>query len=201
MAKVYLKNPKKKTARPVAVRHPKHKVLRDLLVVAASFFAALFLVRIGAFNILLGTNGQGSIIGSIIAGALFTSTFTIAPASVVLADLSHTMSPYIVALWGAFGSMFGDLILFNFIKHNLSKDAEDLLNHSSYKRFISVFHLRFFRWLMPLVGALVIASPLPDEIGLAMMGFSKMRAAVLLPISFVMSFFGILSICLVARAI
>ena len=182
-------------------RHPKHKILRDFFIVIVSFFATLMLVHSGALDFLVGKDGETNIIGSFIAGALFTSTFTIAPATVVLANIAHVASPYSVAFWGALGSMIGDLLLFNFIKDNLSKDAEDLLKRSRFKRLISVFHLRFFRWLTPLIGALIIASPLPDEIGLAMMGFSKMRVAVLLPISFVMSFIGILSIALISRAL
>jgi hypothetical protein len=183
------------------LRHPKHKILRDLLIVIASFLVTLALVHSGAFNFLIGTDGETYLIGSFIAGILFTSTFTIAPATIVLANIAHVTSPYSVAFWGALGSMIGDLFLFNFIKDNLSKDAEDLLKRSRFKRLVSVFHLRFFRWLMPLIGALIIASPLPDEIGLAMLGFSKMRIAVLLPVSFVMSFIGILSIALISRSL
>ncbi|HVS79903.1 MAG TPA: hypothetical protein VHF05_02900 [Candidatus Paceibacterota bacterium] len=190
----------KKPKRPAHVRHPRHKMLRDLLIVAVSFAGAYYLAQFGALNFLIASHGN-NILGSFIAGALFTSTFTIAPAAVVLADIAHVASPYTVALWGAFGSMLGDLVLFNFIKGNLAHDAEDILEHSPYKRFLSVFHLRFFRWLTPLVGALVIASPLPDEIGLAMMGFSRMRTAIFLPISFAMSYLGILFICFLAQSV
>ena len=201
MAKVYVKNQNRKAAQPAHVRHPKHKMLRDMLIIAASFCVAIWLVRLGAFDFLVGTQGENSIIASFVAGALFTSSFTIAPATVVLADLSNHISPYQVAFWGAFGSVLGDLIIFIFIKNNLAKDAEDLLKHSSYRRLMSIFHLRFFRWLTPLLGALVIVSPLPDEIGLAMMGFSKMKLKIFIPLDFVLSYAGILLICLVALSL
>src|SRR3989304_3240061 len=54
------------------------------------------------------------------------------------------------------------------------------------------FRLRFFRWLIAFLGALVIASPLPDELGLMMMGFSKMRTLFFIPISFLLNSLGIL---------
>jgi len=62
-------------------------------------------------------------------------------------------------------------------------------------------HLRLFRWSMVLFGALVIASPLPDEIGLAMMGLSKVKTLLFIPISFSLNAFGILIIGLIARTL
>jgi hypothetical protein len=41
------------------------------------------------------------------------------------------------------------------------------------------------------LGAFIIASPLPDELGLTLMGMSKVRLAVLVPVSFVMNAVGI----------
>ena len=47
-----------------------------------------------------------------------------------------------------------------------------------------------------MLGAAIIASPLPDEIGLSLMGMSKTRVAVLIPVSFAMNALGI---CLLAQ--
>jgi hypothetical protein len=51
------------------------------------------------------------------------------------------------------------------------------------------------------LGALIIASPLPDEFGLALMGISRMRALVLMPISFVMNALGIYCIIWMVHAL
>ena len=60
--------------------------------------------------------------------------------------------------------------------------------------------LKFFRWLTFLVGGLIIASPLPDELGISILGFSKMKVSWFIAISLVFNFIGILLIGVVARA-
>ena len=61
--------------------------------------------------------------------------------------------------------------------------------------------LRIFRWLIAFLGALIIASPLPDELGLTMMGFSKIKTSLFIPISFLLNSLGILIIGLIAKAV
>jgi hypothetical protein len=182
-------------------RHGHARVVRDLIIVVASFVAAIVLVRLGVTKSIVSLSQEADIIGSLLTGMFFTSTFTIAPAAIALAEISKSVPVLTVALCGGFGAMLGDLFLFTFMKNDLSKDAEELVSRKSYKRIMGILHLRFFRWLTPLIGALIIASPLPDEIGLAMMGFSRMRTAVFLPISFAMNFIGILIVCTVARSL
>ena len=50
-------------------------------------------------------------------------------------------------------------------------------------------------------GGLILASPLPDELGVAVLGFSKMRLKYFALLSFVFNFLGIAVIGLVARAL
>ena len=52
-----------------------------------------------------------------------------------------------------------------------------------------------------MLGALIIASPLPDELGLAMMGVARIKLRVLIPISLVLNFAGIVLIGLIANAL
>ena len=52
---------------------------------------------------------------------------------------------------------------------------------------------------MPLVGAFIVASPLPDEVGLVMMGLSKVRTAWFVPTVFVLDFLGILALSLAVK--
>ncbi len=69
------------------------------------------------------------------------------------------------------------------------------------KRLDRIFHLRFFRFFIPFIGALIIASPFPDEIGLAMMGIVKLEPKFLVPISFILNSIGILILLLVAQGL
>ena len=94
--------------------------------------------------------------------------------------------------------MFGDLLLFLFIKDVFARDVREFLStHKRKARFFSYFHFGFFKWLLPLIGALIIVSPLPDELGLTLLGLSKERVIFILPLTFLLNFVSILLIGLI----
>lgn len=175
-------------------------LFRDLAIVLFSVLIAIIMSKAGIFKGLLGTGAFG-LLGSFIAGLFFTSVFTVAPSTVAFSEITHTEPLFYTVLLGGLGAMIGDLVIFRFIKDSLADDLSKLIKHSPMKRLASVFKLKFFRWFIAFLGALVIASPLPDEIGLAMMGLTKVKTAVFIPLSFALNSLGILVICLVARSI
>ena len=174
---------------------------RDLVIIAAGVVITLLLVRMGVLEHLLTVNEQQAYIGSFIAGIFFTSIFTIAPASIALAEMTNVAPPLSVALWGALGAMLGDMLLFLFIRDVFSRDMESIIRVHKWRHWLAHTHFGFMRWLVPVVGALIIASPLPDEIGLALLGLSRTQTPILLPIAFAMNFLGILAIAAVASQV
>jgi hypothetical protein len=54
-------------------------------------------------------------------------------------------------------------------------------------------------WLLPLVGAIIIASPLPDEPGVAMLGISKIRRWVFTVVVFFLNTIGVYFLMRAAR--
>jgi hypothetical protein len=173
-------------------KHSQKKLARDLVLIACSVFIAILIVQIGILETFLSTSQASVQIESFVAGLFFTSVFTLAPASVALAQISHYAPPFQVALWGGLGAMLGDYIMFTFVKHSLAEDIQYVMKGPMYKKLAGIFRTRLFRRIMPLLGALIIASPLPDEIGLAMMGLSRVSTQIVLPLTFVMNFLGIL---------
>lgn len=176
----------------------KKNLKEDSIAVLVSVLLAWFLISSGVFAHLLASTDVGKIFESFVVGIFFTSAFTLAPAAILLAGLSESISPWAVALFGALGAMCGDLILFLFIRDRLAEDIKGLFPKSAVRRFLNSFHLGFWKWLSPILGALIIASPLPDEFGVSLLGLSRVRLAVLLPVAFVMNFLGILAIAGVA---
>jgi hypothetical protein len=175
--------------------------MRDLGVVALSIVIAIILAKTGALAGILTSTQEWTVLGSLIAGIFFVSIFTAAPAGVVLFEMAATNSIWEVALFGGIGALIGDLLIFRFIKDSLSEDIHWLIRKTKLERLTSIFRLRLFRWLIPFIGALIVASPFPDEIGLAMMGLSKMKTSVFIPISFALNFLGILTIGLIAKGL
>jgi hypothetical protein len=173
-------------------KHSPQKIRRDLFLVVLSIIFAAVILQTGILEFFLNSTQQIEMLGSFIAGIFFTSVFTIAPASVAIAKLAATVPPLTLAFFGAFGAMIGDLIIFLFIRDSLADDIMSLIHIPEYRKVRHVFRMRMFRWVVPLIGALIIVSPLPDELGLAMMGMSKVRTSVMLPVTFILNFIAIL---------
>jgi len=174
---------------------------RDFLLLLISILATLALEYYGVFDWLFIYLSGVSTIAAFVAGFFFTSLFTLVPAAAALAELSNYSTLLPIAFAGATGAVLGDLVLFLFVRDVLSEDIAQLINRS-WKRWLTrIFHHPFLQWLVPVVGALIIASPLPDELGLTLMGLSKTRLWVMVPISFAMNFFGVTLVWLAANAV
>ncbi len=183
----------------MGTQEDKNNIMRDLGIIILSIVIAVILARTGILTSILTSTQEVEILGSLIAGMFFVSIFTVAPAGVVLFEIAAANSIWEVALFGGIGALIGDLIIFRFIKDSLSEDIHWLVRKTKQERLVSIFRLKILRWIVPFIGALIVASPLPDEIGLAMMGLSKMKTSVFIPISFTLNFLGILIIGLFAK--
>ncbi len=178
----------------------KHLV-RDIFIIAGSIIVATVLGKSGAIQILLGISNDWAIVSSLIAGAFFTSIFSIAPAAIGLMAISETSSPLLVATFGAIGAMTVDIIIASFVRKDLSQDFESIKRFSLKWHFISLFHFGFLKWLAFGLGLVVIASPLPDELGLFFIGISKVKAKYLPLLFFIANFAGIYALISISRAL
>ncbi|MEQ1561100.1 MAG: hypothetical protein ABL899_00085 [Nitrospira sp.] len=175
---------------------------QDIAIIAMSVLVAIMLSKTGALESLLSSTASLKFAGSFIAGMFFTSVFTTAPAIVTLGEIAHSNSLILTAFFGALGAVVGDVIIFRFIEDRLSEHLVELVKHESWwKRVRALFKLKYFRWFTFLLGGFIISSPLPDELGIGLLGFSKMKMSVFIPISFFFNFVGIVLIGIVARAI
>lgn len=175
------------------------KLKKDLLIIFFSIVVAFVIAKLGVFEYIIGKSATGEIIGSFIAGFFFTSVFTTAPAMVALGQISLVGNIFVVALIGGFGAMIGDYLLFRFFRDSLGADIAEIIKNKRRGHLRHLFASKMGKRLMALVGGLIIASPLPDEIGLALMGISKIKNRVFFPLSFLFNSIGILIIGLVAN--
>jgi len=175
---------------------------QDAGIIVLSVLIAVILWQTGVLGNLLNSGQQVEFVGSFIAGIFFTSVFTAAPAVLAFGEIAQNHSLIITAFMGGLGSVVGDLIIFHFIKERFSTHILELINQKGgFLRVKHVFKHRFFHWLTLLVGCLIIASPLPDELGISLLGFSKTKTSLFALLSFILNFSGILFICWLARAL
>lgn len=176
-------------------------LLDDFIFVAVMVMLAVGLAEAGAVAYVIGAFSGAEVIAVFLAGLFFTSAFTTPISIVFLGNLAQSVPLPTLAVVGAVGAMLGDFVIFKFVRDRLQEDVRYVMSRGDHTRIRKVFHTKLVRQLVPFLGALVIASPLPDEIGIAMMGLSKMRTRLFLPISFIFNAIGILAIGWVAMSL
>jgi hypothetical protein len=147
--------------------------MRLFLKTALFFVSVAFTVGIVRMNVvpgLVSSFGGYAVAGSFVVGIFFTSIFTAAPAIAVLAGLMHVIPVWQVAFFGGLGAAIGDTFILTVIRHTVNEEVAFLLGQPRFGRLKKIFETRLFHRLSLFIGALIIASPLPDELGLAFIG-------------------------------
>lgn len=165
---------------------------KNITFLLTSITIAFFLSQYELFHILLLNFGDFGYIGAFIAGILFVSTFTVAAGAIILLVLAERLSPIEIGIIAGLGAVVGDFIIFRFVKDSLAREVQSIYDHIDGAHHIRrIFHSQYFSWTLPVIGAIIIATPFPDEIGVSLMGISKMRTYQFLSISFVLNAIGI----------
>jgi hypothetical protein len=173
----------------------------DLSVIILSILVAILLVKSHVIDDALSASAEFGHIGSFVAGMFFTSAFTTAPAIAALGEISFVNGIVETALWAALGAVVGDMIIFRFVRDRMANHLLEILPHKrGSRRLARILKFRFFRYITFLIGGIIIASPLPDELGISLLGLSKMRSLYFVPLSFGFNFLGICTIGLVAAS-
>jgi len=142
----------------------------------------------------------GYVLTSFVLGAMYSSLFTVAPATVGFVHLATAGVPVsVMGICGGIGAMLGDLSMFQVIKFGLTDNLVRIFQAHSRGLYEKLFRIRFFKILLVIVGIVIVATPIPDEMGLAIMGLGKARWRTVAIIGFVFNALGIAGIGLLAR--
>lgn len=179
----------------------KHWQLKNTFFLLVSFLALFDLSRNGMLDTLVNQISALDYVGLLLTGMFFVSTFTIAPAIVLLSGLAAIYNPIEIALVGGVGAVIGDYIIFRFLKDRVFQELGPLFLKTVGSRVRHMFHTPFFAWLSPLLGAIIISSPLPDELGIGLLGISKLKHWQFLILSFVLNVVGIFIVISIAKSL
>lgn len=141
------------------------------------------------------------LIGVFIAGIMFVSFFTAAPSVVMLVAFAGIYNPIVVALVAGVGTIIGDWLILKILEDEISRELKPLAKKWGLMPVVRVFSRKMFRPLAVVVGAILIASPLPDELALAVLGASRLSTTRILMLAFVLNTAGILALVLAAQAL
>jgi hypothetical protein len=181
------------------ISRDKDHLIQDAFFIVCAIYFAIFINDKGYVDALIQHFGEFKYLAIFISGIFFTSAFTTPTSIAFLSHLAQDTNLATLAFTGALGAVCGDYIIFKFIKDRVVEDLNLLFKFSKIKRLPLIFRTRLFKYFIPFVGALIISSPLPDELGLTLLGLSKIKDRYFFPISIVMNFLGILAIGFISK--
>ena len=140
--------------------------------------------------------------GTFLAGIFFAYGFTAAPATAIFLILAKEQNILLAGFIGGLGALAGDLIIFKIIRHSFADEIERL----SKERITLYLNKRIpnyvKKYFIPFLACSIIASPLPDEIGVSMLAtirtFSVRAFSI---ISYLLNTTGIFVILVIGRAL
>lgn len=165
---------------------------KNLTLVLLSFLVTLLLSMSPEFKAALFHLGNLGYLGAFFAGILFVSTFTVSIGVITLLILAETLHPLELGIIAGLGGVLGDFIIFQFIRsRGLADEIKHFFQYFGGDKLRHLIHTKYFSWTLPVIGALLIASPLPDEIGVGLMGISRMKTYQFILLSFVLDVAGV----------
>ncbi len=144
--------------------------------------------------------GDFGYLGAFFVGILFVSIFTVAPAGAVLFHLADTLNPMGIALAAGTGGVVGDYLILKYLKDKVFYELKPVFMNHGGKPLKKIFKTPYFAWIVPIVGAVIIMSPFPDEVGLGLLGMSKVKTWQTLALLYLLDVVGIFLIVIAAKS-
>jgi uncharacterized membrane protein YdjX (TVP38/TMEM64 family) len=139
------------------------------LLLAMTFIIAYFILQGKNFqpfyNALLSLN----YFGTFIAGIGFAYSFAAAPSTAILLILAKKQNILISGLIAGFGALCSDLLIFRFIRDSFADEIKKISQTKIFHKINKKIPKQFRNYFITSIAAIIIASPLPDEIGITLL--------------------------------
>ncbi len=171
-----------------------------LRIIFLSYVGAIFLFFILGpqfFHSLVDPLGIG---GIFIAGMMYSYSFTLSLGALLLPAFLNDFSPLVIAIFGGLGGTFADITMFQLVKSDLKQEMKALAK-TNFMKAVRKLPLMKFDWFRDVLGAILITSPLPDEIGIAVMASTHLSENAFRLIALIANIAGIYLLVTAAAAI
>ena len=185
----------------IHIQYPK------LLILACSFAFSYLLYDQGAFDALPSLLHGHGYISMFIAGMLFSFGFTTPFAIAMFLAMADLVNPFYGAIVGGVGAVASDTFIFEFVRFSFADElhrlkqcrlcrwVRDRIHHENIPERIRQYIL----WSM---AGLVIASPLPDELGVTLLsGFTELKERPFMMICYAFNTLGIFAVLMIGQLI
>jgi len=174
----------------------------NLITLFTILFITVVLFKFGILETWVKELESLGYLGIVILGVFFVSTFTAAPAITMLVLMAKDMNIFAVAVFAGLGGAMGDYLIHNFIEKGLGHEVGAIfqkMSGDSWKKFYHIVHTRHFARISLVIGALILTSPIPDEIGLGFISIYHLSAQKLFALTFGLHSIYILVLLFVAE--
>lgn len=176
------------------------KKLKKLILKTSLFILSLisawWLIKSGILSGLIETILPLRFVSEILAGVLYTSFLTSPISVAMLIILAQENNPIVTALLAGVGAALADCLIIKFFRGQLYSDLNQISKQLGYNKFNIFLQKLRLGFVVPFIGAIIVASPLPDELGLIMLGASKLRYQEIAILTYILNTAGILLIVL-----
>lgn len=180
--------------RKVSRRYPRKKKKLTYIHLKIAFLSLVVVLILSQtalvkeFFLLLNLMG---FFGAFLAGMLYVSAFTASAGFLALVLLAQEHNPILITLVASLGGLLSDIIIFNFIRDDLKEEILDLYHRVGGRVLTKIFRYKPISWTLPVIGAIILASPFPDEIGILLLGISKTSKLKFIILSYILNVIGI----------
>ncbi len=159
------------------------------------FFSILLAYFIFSFDFISGLLNGLNYFFIFLAGLFYSAGFTTPLATGFFLNIENNI-PFFGLILASVGALIADFGIFSFIRVSFGKEIHKLEKTSFISHVLGFFRNSFSdrmrKVLVYVFAFFIIASPLPDEIGVAMLaGFTKVHPYVFALVSFIANFVGI----------
>lgn len=164
---------------------------KGLTIIAISILLTFLLARNDYLNQTILGISSIPIVGAFVAGILYVSASTAPFGVFLLLGLSKTLSAPEIAITAGIGGAVADFVIFRFFRDDILVEIKPIYNKFGGQRITRLMQHKLLRWSLPLIGAFIIASPFPDEIGVSLMGLSKIKSYQFVLLSLTLDVIGV----------
>jgi hypothetical protein len=171
-------------------KYPKLMLLLGAIIASYFIFSnpevSSFISDLGAFNYL----------GVFIAGLLFSFGFT-SPFSAGYFIALNPEKIILAGIIGGFGAMLMDVLIFKFIRFSFKNEMNRLKKEAISRKIENILNKTLIGklkiYIMYIFAGILIASPLPDEIGVIILaGLTKVKTTIIMILGFILNTLGII---------
>jgi hypothetical protein len=144
-------------------KYPKLLLFIVSVIIVFFFFSGLLYEPLHDVLILLGY------FGTFLAGLLYPYAFTSAAGTAILIIIAKEQNLLLAGIVASAGAFISDIIIFFFVKFTFSKEMQGLSKEAVVQKLSRLMPDSIRTYMLTCFAAILIASPLPTEMGILLM--------------------------------